>query len=272
MHAFNDIQFALQADTFHAPVKGQFAFHPDFLLLINTDGDIAATYTSDHPHYADVRQALVAQDKLKVLEKGQYLMPGLVDLHCHAPQWPQAGKGLDLPLYDWLQNYTFPLENRYQDLAFAAQIYQDVTRTLLANGTTSAVYFASIDRAATELLAQQCMDIGQRAYVGKINMDNTEQCPPYYCEQNITAALDDTDTFIHNVLAMKGNENRLVQPVITRALCQAVRRTCSTNWANVFSSTICTCKPTVRKVTGRVIMPSSTMAKPTCRSTPMRAC
>ena len=215
MYAFNDIQFALQADTFHAPVKGQFAFHPDFLLLINTDGDIAATYTSDHPHYADVRQALVAQDKLKVLEKGQYLMPGLVDLHCHAPQWPQAGKGLDLPLYDWLQNYTFPLENRYQDLAFAAPIYQDITRTLLANGTTSAVYFASIDRAATELLAQQCMDLGQRAYVGKINMDNTEQCPPYYCEQNITAALDDTDAFIHNVLAMKGNENRLVQPVIT---------------------------------------------------------
>ncbi|MGF1685699.1 amidohydrolase family protein [Photobacterium japonica] len=215
MMMFHDIQFAVQADTFHCPNKGAFEFNPDFLLLINDEGDIAATYSQTHPHYADVRHALAQQNKLKVLEKGQYLLPGLVDLHCHAPQWPQAGKGLDLPLYDWLQNYTFPLEHRYQDIAFAEAIYQDVTRTLLANGTTSAVYFASIDRASTELLAQQCLHIGQRAYVGKINMDNAEQCPPYYCEHDVTQAVDDTDAFIHNVLALNGNEQRLVQPVIT---------------------------------------------------------
>ena len=30
------------------------------------------------------------------------LLPGLVDLHVHAPQWPQLGTALDQPLERWL--------------------------------------------------------------------------------------------------------------------------------------------------------------------------
>lgn len=55
-----------------------------------------------------------------------------------------SGKGLDLPLYDWLQNYTFPLEAKFSDDHFASQMYRAAVRTLLENGTTSAVYFATI--------------------------------------------------------------------------------------------------------------------------------
>jgi len=36
---------------------------------------------------------------------------------CTPPQWPQLGKALDLPLEQWLQAYTFPLESRYADPA-----------------------------------------------------------------------------------------------------------------------------------------------------------
>ncbi len=48
-----------------------------------------------------------------------YVLPGMVDLHVHAPQWPQLGEALDLPLEEWLQKFTFPLEARYSDTAFA---------------------------------------------------------------------------------------------------------------------------------------------------------
>ncbi len=122
---------------------------------------------------------------------------------------------MDLPLYDWLQDYTFPLENRYKDVDFSQAIYQDVTKTLLANGTTSAVYFASIYRESTELLAQTCLDLGQRAYVGKINMDNAEQCPDFYRENDIDLAFAETEAFVSNVFELKGNDSGLVSPVIT---------------------------------------------------------
>ncbi|OBU20769.1 amidohydrolase family protein [Photobacterium aquimaris] len=209
------IKFAVLADCFHCPVKGEFAFNINWLLLIDHQGNIAATYQPQHPEYADLLAIFKGNDSLQVIPKGEYLLPGLVDLHCHAPQWPQAGKGLDLPLYDWLQNYTFPLENRYSDNDFAANVYQDVTKTLLANGTTSAVYFASIHRQSTELLAQTCLNVGQRAFVGKVNMDNSDQCPAYYCEPSVTAAIDDTELFVNNVFELAGNQSRLVHPVIT---------------------------------------------------------
>ncbi|KXF83375.1 amidohydrolase family protein [Enterovibrio coralii] len=209
------IQFGILADTFHTPVKGELVFQPDFLILVDDCGDISATFTADDAEHSVYVNALRDASKLNIVEKGQFLMPGLVDLHCHAPQWPQAGKGLDLPLYDWLQNYTFPLENRYGDLAFAEPVYQDVARTLLANGTTSAVYFASIHREASELLAKTSLEQGQRAFVGKINMDNPEQCPEYYREPSVEQALADTEAFIQNVRGLKGNEHGLVKPVIT---------------------------------------------------------
>ncbi len=34
-------------------------------------------------------------------------LPGFVDLHVHAPQWPQAGIALDEPLNVWLDECTF---------------------------------------------------------------------------------------------------------------------------------------------------------------------
>ncbi|BBM67163.1 guanine deaminase [Vibrio alfacsensis] len=215
MIATNAIQFALQGDMFHCPIKGEFEYLSDALILIDLNGNIAATYQPCDAEYALARDELKLAGKLTELAKGQYLLPGLVDLHCHAPQWPQAGKGLDLPLYDWLQNYTFPLENRYTDLDFAKEVYGDVTKTLLANGTTSAVYFASIHREPTELLAQTCLDVGQRAFVGKVNMDNAEQCPDYYREASIEQALYETELFVNNVFRLKGNDSGLVSPVIT---------------------------------------------------------
>ena len=48
---------------------------------------VIVSILSGDPAEADVR-----------LEPGQFLLPGLVDLHIHAPQWPQLGKALDVPL------------------------------------------------------------------------------------------------------------------------------------------------------------------------------
>lgn len=58
-------------------------------------------------------------------------MPGLVDTHIHAPQYSYAGTGLDLPLLQWLNTYTFPAESRFKDLDFANRVYTQVVVSLL---------------------------------------------------------------------------------------------------------------------------------------------
>lgn len=50
------------------------------------------------------------------------IIPGLSDLHLHAPQYSYSGTGMDLELLDWLYKYTFPEESKYEDLEYAKKI------------------------------------------------------------------------------------------------------------------------------------------------------
>lgn len=157
--------------------------------------------------------ATETQDDIIDLRGQGVLIPGLVDLHIHAPQYPQLGTALDVPLEDWLQRYTFPLEARYADLDFATQVYGALVRHLLAGGTTTAVYFATIHGPASLRLAQICVELGQRALVGRVAMDDPSGCPDYYRDADAQTAIKDTADFIKAVRAIPNNT--LVEPAIT---------------------------------------------------------
>ena len=47
--------------------------------------------------------------------RGWVVLPGLVDLHAHLPQVPNAGLGYALPLLTWLDRLTFPTERSWSD-------------------------------------------------------------------------------------------------------------------------------------------------------------
>ena len=112
-------QRAYLGTALHAPVCGELEVLRDALIVADGDGRISAVHRAQDAQSAALAQQFAAAGTLVRLLPGQYLLPGLVDLHVHAPQWPQLGKALDLPLEDWLQAYTFPLEARYADLEFA---------------------------------------------------------------------------------------------------------------------------------------------------------
>jgi guanine deaminase len=54
----------------------------------------------------------------------QFVIPGFIDTHIHAPQYPNSGKGLDVGLLEWLEKYTFPTEAKFKDLEFAEHVYE----------------------------------------------------------------------------------------------------------------------------------------------------
>ena len=89
------------------------------------------------------------------------------------------GMFLDRPLLDWLQKYTFPNEAQFADAAYAEKVYPHVIRSTLENGTTTAAYFDTIFTDSTLILANQAQTQGQRAFVGKVNMDINELDPSY---------------------------------------------------------------------------------------------
>ncbi|WP_066013132.1 guanine deaminase [Endozoicomonas atrinae] len=209
----DDIIFGILGNAFHCPVPGEFEFLENALITVNAEGEILGVAKPSEYSNSPIVEFLENQGRLQRLTDKQYLIPGLVDLHCHAPQWPQMGKGLDLPLYDWLENYTFPLEARYQDLDFARHVYRDLVQSTLSSGTTSAVYFSSIHLEPSKVLADICLEKGQRAFIGKVCMDNSEQCPDYY-RQSAEKSLYETEAFHQYVFGMLGNHG-LVSPVVT---------------------------------------------------------
>lgn len=107
-------------------------------------------------------------------------MPGLIDAHCHAPQYIFTGTGMDLPLLEWLEKYTFPSEAKFANAAFARNAYKRSVKRHLQCGTTFASYFATIHDASSVILAEVITECGQRAHVGKVSMDRNS--PSYLIE------------------------------------------------------------------------------------------
>ncbi|MFT9376656.1 amidohydrolase family protein [Komagataeibacter saccharivorans] len=186
------------------------------VVHVAADGRIAARHAHDTPTAADLlAHAARSGIPVRTLGPGRLLMPGFADLHVHAPQWPQMGRALDLPLRDWLEQRTFPLEARFADPDFAGPVYEEMVTTLLANGTTTAVFFATIHEDSSLLLARICLRHGLRAHVGLVAMDDPELCPEGYRNTSVEQALAATRRFIHAVRALPGNESGLVRPMVT---------------------------------------------------------
>lgn len=111
--------------------------------------------------------------------------------------------------------YTFPLEARYGDAGFATSVYDSVVRTLLANGTTTAMYFGTIHTVGNQVLAERCLALGQRALVGKVAMDEPSQCPSFYKDASAAEGIAETARFIDWLRQHPDNAQQRVLPAIT---------------------------------------------------------
>lgn len=182
----------------HTPTKDVFDCHPDS-YLISEDGKVTGIFQELPEKYKNV----------PVLDYGNSLiLPGLCDMHVHAPQFVYRGLGIDLQLMEWLDRYAFPTEARFADLSYARIYYEAFADALAKNGTTRAVIFGTLHAPATELLMEILEKKKIGAYVGKINMDTLS--PDYLCETP-EQSLADTRKWIEDTK----DQFRFVKPAVT---------------------------------------------------------
>ncbi|TPX46101.1 guanine deaminase, partial [Synchytrium endobioticum] len=199
----------------HAPIRGTVQVVPRAVLVIDNNGCIEKVVPV--PETMKAEDALIyagvnnrgQRPQVTELLAGEFLVPGLVDTHLHAPQFQFAGTATAVSLMEWLQEYAYPAEKRMADPEFAKTVYKKLLSFLIRNGTTTAVYFATIHLETSKILADLCALYGQRAFVGKVAMDQNGQND--YVETT-EGSLRDTEAFIQYVL---NNNNNLVRPIIT---------------------------------------------------------
>ena len=137
------------------------------------------------------------------------IIPGMIDLHVHAPQYAFRGMCLDLELMDWLNQYTFPEEEKYTNLDYAQKAYSIFTKALKKSATTRACIFATRHREATVLLMDLMEETGLVSYVGKVNMDR--EATEALIEESAEASAYNTFGWINSV----NNKFQNTKPILT---------------------------------------------------------
>jgi guanine deaminase len=133
----------------------------DALIEVDAAGRINGVAAADEreltdPEVIDLRPLVV--------------MPGLVDLHAHLPQLPNAGVGAGLHLLDWLERYIFPLERDF-DEETAERVAPAAFRAFARAGTTTVVAYGAIWQPSLDACFRAAEMHGIRAVIGKVMMD-----------------------------------------------------------------------------------------------------
>jgi guanine deaminase len=107
---------------------------------------------------------------------GKVIVPGFVDTHVHYAQ-TDIVVSYGAELLDWLERYAFPAERAFADPAHARQVAEFFCDELLANGTTTALVFATVHRHSADAIFAAAAKRGMRLVAGKVMMDRN--CPEW---------------------------------------------------------------------------------------------
>jgi len=154
--------FALRARVLTPLDAGETLHLADGLVAVDAAGRLSSVdaWRDDAPEAAaaiDIRPLVV--------------LPGMVDLHAHLPQLPNAGLGAGLDLLTWLERYIFPLERKFDDAEAAARLAPAAFRAFAAAGTTTLLAYGAVFAASMDGAFRAAEAHGIRAILGKVMMD-----------------------------------------------------------------------------------------------------
>ncbi|KAH8117386.1 guanine deaminase [Phellopilus nigrolimitatus] len=198
-----------------------YTIHLRTLIAVDTSGYISWIESDVEPEkiheiiqqkLPDIQVSSGSKTYVTLIElgEGEFIIPGFVDTHTHAPQVPNMGSGQQYELLDWLENVTFPMESRFKDVEFAKKVYPETVQRFIDSGTTTCCYYGSLHLESTKVLADSVLQKGQRAFVGKCNMNRN--CPDYYCEDSTESSVEATKHLISYIRSLKSD---LVHPILT---------------------------------------------------------
>jgi guanine deaminase len=157
----------IRATLLDAPLPNTLRHVEDGIVVV----DDAGLITAAGPASELLSEALLAEHDLFEAPSGGKLvcLPGLIDLHTHLPQYPVVARREEA-LLPWLQRHIFPTELDFQGPGQRSMITA-FFKELLANGTTTAVLYGAVWEDSTELAFEIASDMGLRAVIGKMMMD-----------------------------------------------------------------------------------------------------
>ncbi|MEM9079239.1 MAG: guanine deaminase [Verrucomicrobiota bacterium] len=156
----------IQAHILQAPTPEELSSIPDGALVLDeSSGEITALGPA-----TEITAQFPDEPVFPLPENARpLLLPGLIDVHAHLPQFPAVARR-EASLLPWLETHIFPLEQQFrseQQRPFIEAFFDEV----VANGLTTIVLYAAIWEDTTDLAFQVAAEKGIRAIIGKVMMD-----------------------------------------------------------------------------------------------------
>jgi len=194
----NNTAFTLKGNIIYSKGPKELVCIPNGYLVCE-EGKVAGVYETLPEKYRQL-PCTDHQDRI--------IIPGLVDLHTHAPQYAIRSLGMDMELLKWLEYNTFPEEAKYSDPEYATKAYSMFVNDLRKSATTRACIFGTIHVNGTEILMDLLERTGLKCKVGKVNMNRN--CPEVLCEDS-EQSLRDTKLWLESARIKYNN----ITPIIT---------------------------------------------------------
>ena len=144
-----------------------FEYFDDGVLIIDNGSVVAAGDA------ASLLNQLPANTKVEDY-RGKLIVPGLIDCHVHFPQLDIIGS-FGAQLLDWLNQYAFPVEEKFADPEHAREVAGAFVDELLRNGTTTAMVFGTVHAHSADAIFEAAEARDMRLIAGKVLMDSN--CP-----------------------------------------------------------------------------------------------
>lgn len=140
-----------------------YRYFEDGLLVLN-DGIVEAA-----GDYHDIKNEFAEDFEIQNLGNS-IIMPGFIDAHVHSVQ-SKAIASFGEELLDWLDNYIFPAERKFENPEYAEVHTRFFINQLLKNGTTTAMIYPSVHETSAEALFRVASQLKMRIIGGNTWMD-----------------------------------------------------------------------------------------------------
>ncbi len=157
----------IRAQVFHTP---QSPFDTQEALVSFPNGAVAFEdgVILDVGDYTKISQNFPKAEIID--EREAILLPGFIDTHVHYPQVPIIGS-LGMELLEWLEKRTLPEESKLVDSSYARQVAKDFLRSLLRNGTTTALVFGTHFAKSQDIFFKEANVLGLNIISGLVLSD-----------------------------------------------------------------------------------------------------
>jgi len=168
------------ADPHKVGIENSFEYFEDGLLFIK-DGLVSQV--------GDANKLLenVPEDIQITHYESGLIMPGFIDTHVHYPQTEMIAS-YGKQLLEWLENYTFPAEGKFSDLAHGKEVAEFFLTQLLDAGTTTALVFGTVHKESVDAFFTVAEQKNLRMICGKVLMD--QNCPDYLSDTAESGYID----------------------------------------------------------------------------------